>query len=131
MSIFAAVALFVAALPALARAQCVIFENPEELFARADAVFVGTVRRTEPTGAKGDHAIVETATLRVEKAWKGRLAREVRVGVDRPFATGKKYVVFAAGKPLSTSIMCRWAEPVESAKAKLEWLAKRRSRAGG
>ena len=33
--------------------------------------------------------------------------------------------MFAAGNPLSTSILCRWAEPIERAAAKLEWLAKR------
>jgi hypothetical protein len=130
-SLFAAVVLCLLVLPPVAHAQCVIFEKPEELFAQADAVFVGTVRRTEPTGAKGDHAIVEIATFRVERVWKGRLAREVRVGGDSRFERDRKYLVFAAGKPLSTSILCRWTEPEERAKAKSEWLAKRRTRAGG
>jgi hypothetical protein len=113
-----------------ADAQCVIFEKPEDLFARADVVFVGTVVASEATAAKGEHAIVEIATLRVEQTWKGRLARQVRVGADRPLEMDKKYVVFAAGKPLSTSVLCRWAEPEDSAKTKLEWLAKRTKVAG-
>jgi hypothetical protein len=32
--------------------------------------------------------------------------------------------VFAGGKPLTTSILCRWAEREDQAKTKLEWLAK-------
>lgn len=126
----AGVALELVAVPAVGYAQCVIFDKPEDLFARADVVFVGTVVSSEPTGAKGDHAIIDVATLLVEKAWKGRLRREVRVGADRPFEVNKKYVVFAAGKPLSTSILCRWAEPEDRAKMKLEWLATRRKPAG-
>jgi hypothetical protein len=39
--------------PAVAGAQCVIFEKPEDLFARADVVFLGTVVATERTGAGG------------------------------------------------------------------------------
>jgi hypothetical protein len=114
--------------PAVTSAQCMTFDKPEELFARADAVFVGTVVATKPTGERGDHAIVDIATFRVERTWKGRLNREIRVGADRSFERGTKYVVFAAGKPLSTSILCKWAEPEHRAKTKLEWLAKRRGR---
>jgi general stress protein 26 len=110
--------------PAIAYAQCIIFDKPEELFARADAVFLGRVVSTAPTGARGDHVLVETATLRVEKVWKGGLAHEVRVGADAPFDVGKTYLVFAAGAPLSTTIPCRWTEPEDRAGPKLEWLAK-------
>jgi hypothetical protein len=111
---------FVLALPATAGAQCVIYDKPEDLFARADVVFVGTAVATEPTHAQGDHG-----TFRVEQAWKGRVEREMRVGADRLFELNTKYVVFAAGKPLSTSIPCKWTEPVDRAKAKLDWLGKR------
>lgn len=120
--------LHVALLPAAAHAQCVIFDRPEELFARADAVFLGTVVETEPTGAQGAHAIVQIATLRVERSWKGRPGRAVRVGADRPFETDRKYLVFAAGDPLSTTILCRWTEPEDRAKPRLEWLAQRARR---
>jgi hypothetical protein len=111
--------------------QCVEFDKPEELFARSEAVFVGTVVRNEPTGARGTHQIVSVATIRLEKSWKGERRRQVRVGSDRPFDVGKKYVVFASGNPLSTSIMCRWAERIEVATRKMNWLAGRRSRSAG
>jgi hypothetical protein len=111
--------------------QCVVFDKPEELFARSDAVFVATVVTNEPTGTQGAHEIVSIARLRVERSWKGRLGREVRVGSDTPFEVGKKYVVFAGGKPLSTSILCGAAEPVDRAKRKLDWLATKRGRTAG
>ncbi len=113
------------ALPAIADAQCVIFDKPEELFARADVVFVGTVVATEPTYDQGSHVAVDIGTFRVEQSWKGHVEREMRVGADRLFEMNKKYLVFAAGKPLSTSILCRSTELVDRAKAKLDWLAKR------
>jgi hypothetical protein len=115
-----------AALVEVSSAQCVIFDNPEELFARADVVFVGTVTSTQETGAGGAHQTVEIATLRVDRLFKGRPGREIRVGADAPFRVGQRYVVFAAGNPPSTSIMCRSTEPVSRAKKKLDWLAKRR-----
>ena len=113
-------------LPAAARAQCVIFDKPEELFARSDVVFRGTVVAAESTGAQGFHQIVEIATLRVDQSWKGDLVREARVGTDRAFEKSHEYLVFASGKPLSTSIECRWAESIERAKPKLDWLLKNR-----
>ena len=47
------------------------------------------------------------------------------MGADRAFEPRKRYVVFAAGTPLTTSILCRWAEREDHAKTKLEWLAQR------
>jgi hypothetical protein len=105
-------------------AQCVIFETPEDLFAHHDVVFRGTVVATEPTGMIGAHVIVDVATFRVDQVWKGAPGRDVRVGADRPFEKGKEYLVFASGVPLATSILCRAAEPVDTAKAKIEWLAR-------
>ena len=67
-------------LPATPCAQCVIFDQPDELFARNDVVFRGTVVAKEATGIRGDHVIVEVATFRVEQSWKGKPEREVRVG---------------------------------------------------
>jgi hypothetical protein len=110
--------------PAGAHAQCVTVNKPEELFARSDVVFRGTVVTREPTGATGAHVIVDVATFRVEHTWKGSPG-QVRVGGDRLFEIGKEYVVFAAGKPLTTSLLCRWAETIDRAKAKLEWLSSR------
>jgi hypothetical protein len=115
-------------LPAEAHAQCVTFDKPEELFAHSDMVFRGTVVATESTGAQGDHQIVDIATFRVDQSWKGDSAQEVRVGADRAFEKSKEYLVFAAGSPLSTSILCRWAEPIERAKPKLDWLLKNRAK---
>jgi hypothetical protein len=111
-------------LPAEAHAQCVIVDKPEELFALSDMVFRGTVVATESTGARGSHQVVEIATFRVDQSWKGDPAREVRVGADRAFEKGKEYLVFAGGKPLSTSTLCRSTELIERAKPKLDWLLK-------
>jgi hypothetical protein len=119
-------ALVFLALVRPASAQCVTFEKPEELFAHSTAVFRGTVTATDSTGARGAHEIVAVATFRVEESWKGALERHVRLESDRPFVTGEEYLVFAAGEPLSTSILCRWAEPLRNAKAKLDWLSKRK-----
>ena len=105
--------------------QCVIFDKPEELWAVSDLVFLGTVVATKPTGIQGFHVTVEIATFRVDKAWKGTSDKVVEVGGDAPFEKDKQYLVFAAGKPPSTSLLCRGTEPADRAKAKLEWLAKR------
>jgi general stress protein 26 len=112
-------------LPGIAHAQCITFDKPEDLFARADAVFLGEVVSTVPTGAQGTHVLVETATFRVAKVWKGSPAREVRVGADASFAVGTTYLVFAAGTPLSTTLLCRWTEAEARAGTKLKWLAAR------
>jgi len=126
-------AIALASAPMAVYGQCVMFDKPEDLFANSDAVFVGTVVRNAPTGAQGDHVIVDVATLRLDRSWKGVRDREVRVGSDVPLEVEKKYLVFAAGKPLSTSVLCRWAEPVDDAKAKvkLEWLSRKPSRPAG
>ena len=115
-------------LPSVARAQCVEFKDPAELFKLSDAVFVGTAVATEPTGAQGSDEMVSIATLSLERTWKGQSGRQVRVATDIPFEVGKKYVVFAAGHPLTASIRCRWAELVGEAERKLNWLGRRRSR---
>ena len=111
--------------PVSASAQCVMFDRPEELFAASDAVFTGTVLSTRATGAEGSHVIVQIATLRVDKRWKGDLAREVEVGSDEPLQNGRQYLVFAADQPLSTTTLCRWTEPLERAQTRLDWLSRR------
>jgi hypothetical protein len=118
-------ALHLVLAPANAFAQCVVFDKPQDLFAHADVVFVGTVEANEPAGAQGAHAITSLAIMRVERSWKGHPALRVRVGTDQPFERGKKFLVFASGNPLSTSIRCHAAEPVDRAKPTLEWLEKR------
>ena len=106
-------------------AQCVVFDKPEELYSHSDVVFRGTVIGRRPTGNQGFHVIVDVATFRVDQAWKGQPGPQVDVGADRPFQMGEQYLVFAGGKPLSTSILCRGAELLGQAKAKLDWLSKR------
>jgi len=123
--LFALAALVALPFSGVVRSQCVIVEKPEELFAAADAVFLGTVLRTEATGIQGSHVVVEFATFRVDRTWKGEAAMELRVGADSRFEKDKEYLVFAAGKPLTTTIQCRWTEPSERAKAKLDWLSKK------
>lgn len=65
-------------LPPSAFAQCVSFDNPEELFVRSESVFVGTVVAGKPTGAQGSHVIVDIGTFRVERAWKGKFPQPTR-----------------------------------------------------
>lgn len=113
--------------PAGSIGQCVIFDKPEELWDRSDLVFLGTVISTKPTGADGSHVTVDIATFRVDRAWKGKPEATVHVGGDAFFLVGTQYLVFAVGKPPSTSLPCRWAEPAERAQAKLAWLSKRRT----
>lgn len=115
-------------IPLGAWGQCVTFDKPEDFYRLSDAVFVGMVIRNAPTGAKGSHEMVDVATLRVERSWKGVRSREVRVGSDVALESQKTYLVFASGDPLSTSALCRWTEPIGEAKAKLDWLSKMRSR---
>ena len=119
------VVLAVVGLPPAAFAQCVTFDRPEDLFARSDVVFRGKVVANRATGIQGQHVTVAIATFRVEQSWKGEPGRSVEVGADRPFEQGQEYLVFAAGEPLSTSILCRSAELIEQARTKLDWLAKR------
>lgn len=126
-TVIAFVVLIESAVPAATCAQCIMFGNPEMAFDESRAVFRGTVLRTEPTGARGQHQIVNVAIFRVERTWKGDPGREARVGADRQFEVGQRYVVFAAGAPLTTSLLCRWAEHEDQAGAKLDWLATRAS----
>ncbi len=117
-------AILLVSLPRPASAQCVVFSKPQDLFAKSDTVFVGTLMSMVPTGATGSHEIVAIGTFRVEQSWKGEPGREVRIGADRPFESNKQYLVFAfaADKLLTTSILCQSAELLEKSKVKLEWL---------
>lgn len=121
-------AAFLLGLPSDASAQCVSFDKPSDAFEISDAVFLGTVVANGPTGNTGEHTTVDIATLRVERVWKGDPGKEVPVGADLVFQIGRQYVVFAAGKPLSTTLECKMSQLVEDAKPKLDWLARRRSR---
>lgn len=122
--------LFIAAsIPAtLDGTQCVIFDDPAVAYEQSEAVFVGIAVAQEPTGIKGDHVISHRGTFRVERVWKGEPQRELTVGADAPFKVGGRYFVFASGKPLSTTLMCKWSELESEAAKKREWLAGKPSR---
>ncbi len=107
--------------------QCVILDKPEELWALTDLVFLGTVVETKPTGIQGFHVTVDVATFRVERVWKGKPGSTVEVRADAFFEKGKQYLVFAGGKPPSTTLPCRWTELADRAKTKLTWLEKRQA----
>ena len=90
--------------------QCVVFDKPAELYAVSDAVFVGTVVSQRRTGSQGDHSTVAVATLQIDWVAKGEVAGRVEVGADDAFQLNRQYVVFAAGKPLSTTLKCHATE---------------------
>ena len=108
--------------------QCVVFVEPSDYFERSDVVFLGTVVSTKPTGAQGNHIVTDIATFDVERIWKGPTQSQFTVGDDRPFMVGGRYIVFAGGKPLSTAMLCGWAELEETAEKKLRWLETKPSR---
>jgi hypothetical protein len=105
--------VLLACVPSTLRAQGVIFDKPEELYALSDVVFRGTAVAQKPTGIGGSHVIVQIATFQVDQTWKGQPGRQVAVGADEPFEIGNEYLVFASGKPMSTSIQCGAAELVD------------------
>ena len=117
-------ALAVACDGAAASHQCVVFGDVAEAFAQSDVVFVGTVTANRKTGEFGHHVQSDVGTLRVVRRWKGRPSKEVDVSADAPFEVGKRYVVFASGKDLSTSIECE-SQLEEHSRDKLEWLKRR------
>ena len=116
--------LVVAWVPSTSLAQCVIFDKPDELYGLSDVVFRGKAVAQQPTGIEGSHVTVAIATFQVDQVWKGHPGRQVAVGTDVPFEIGKEYLVFAGGKPLATSSLCRGAELLDHAKGKLDWLSK-------
>lgn len=116
-------------LPTIASAQCVMFDTPT-LFERSIVVFRGTVMSTRATGAGGAHQIRSIATFAAGQGWKGDAGRgvvsPVSVGVDRALPKDVEYLVFAAGNPLTTSVMCGWTVPVAEAGKTIAWLNQRR-----
>jgi hypothetical protein len=108
--------------------QCVVFDDPALLFEQSEVVFVGIAVALEPTGIKGNHVVSHRGTFRVERIWKGEPQRVLTIGADAPFTIGSRYVVFAGGKPLSTTLLCKWSELESEAEEKREWLRKKQSR---
>ena len=132
MNVIGVVAVGFLGLAIPAHAQCVVLEDPADGFRMAEAVFVGTVKATEPTGAGGFHIVMHRAVFEVERVWKGRLKRLETVGTVEALQPGKRYVVFAGGKresgfsvSLSTSLECGWSELEPDAQRKLQWLAEK------
>jgi uncharacterized protein (TIGR02145 family) len=125
-------ALLVCRAPALG--QCVVFEDPADMFRVADAVFIGTVRQTEPTGDVGAHIVMHRASFAIETIWKGDVKTLEMVGTVEAFQPGKRYLVFAGASPetsrstgdgLRTSLECGWAEIEDARSPKLRWILER------
>ena len=110
--------------------QCVMFPEPDELFRINDTVFTGTVLSNTPVPGPED-GVQNIGILRGERFWKGAPRREIRVGSDLPFRVGERYVVFASGEPLSTTIACEAAQPMSKALKKRLWLSRQPSRTAG
>jgi len=132
LNVLAVAAVWFLGLAVPAHAQCVVIEDPADMFRTAEAVFVGTVKATEPTGARGFHIVMHRAAFEVERVWKGRLKRFETVGTVEALQPGKRYVVFAGGKresgssvSLTTSLECGWSELEPEAQRKLQWLAEK------
>lgn len=111
--------------------QCVVFEDPADVFRTANAVFVGTVRMTKPRGTLGDHVVMHLAAFEVERVWKGQLRRFETVGTVEAFEPGKRYLVFAGASrdksqtregSFQTSLECGWAQLESAGGRKLRWL---------
>jgi len=130
VNVLGVVAAWFLGLAVPANAQCIVIEDPAEMFRTAEAVFVGAVKATEPTGARGYHIVTHRAVFDVERVWKGRLKRFETVGTVEALQPGRRYVVFARGKresgfsvSLSTSLECGWSERESDGQRKLQWLA--------
>jgi hypothetical protein len=122
-------ATFLMALAPARPAQCVDLGGVGQVFDHADVVFLGTATTVERTGVGGVHVVASNATFRVERVWKGPTQGEFTVGVsDPPFAVGERYIVFASGKPLTTTIECGWAELESKAHIKRKFLESKPSR---
>ena len=111
------------------RAQCVQFEDPADMFRLADAVFLGTVRSTEPTGARGFHLVMHKTLFEIQQVWKGEVRKFETVGTVEAFERETRYLVFASltNRPLPsalrTSLECGWSEVEAKSNQKLKWLA--------
>jgi hypothetical protein len=112
--------------------QCVQFDDPADMFRLSEAVFLGTVQATEPTGATGFHIVMHRARFKIERVWKGRLKNVETLGTVEAFQPGQRYLVFASVAHiksgnweggLQTSKECGWAEPEDAAERKLRWLS--------
>jgi hypothetical protein len=101
-------------------------------YRRSAAVFIGRVTALEIVNTPPPRPDVHTvATFEVERGWKGSRKRTAKVRtcgggqaictVGFTFAHGVRYVVFATGTPLETTI-CQRTSTVEHAGDVLRWL---------
>jgi hypothetical protein len=124
-------AVAVASTAAPVQGQCVMFDDRAEMFRLADAVFIGTVRKSEPTGVRGFHVVMHRASFEIDRVWKGQVKRLETIGTVEAFEPGTRYVVFATtGVPraLQSSLECGWAERASENGRNLQWLAEKVSR---
>ena len=124
-------AVVIASMAAPALGQCVMFENRADMFRLADAVFAGTVRKSEPTGIRGFHVVTHRTSFEIDRVWKGQVKRLETIGTVEAFEPGTRYVVFATtGVPraLQSSLECGWAERASENGRNLQWLAEKVSR---
>jgi hypothetical protein len=111
---------------------CAVAESIGMEFKHSAAVFVGRVKSTDVAhGPHGTFDVQTVATFDVERWWKGPQTKTVKVrscgtqdvvcitGID--FKPGDRYVVFATGRPLETTV-CQRTELVNDAAATLKWL---------
>lgn len=118
----------VAATAVPAQGQCVQYEDRADMFRLADAVFVGTVRKSEPTGIRGFHVVMYRASFEIDRVWKGQVTKFETIGTVEAFEPGTRYVVFAtrSSEPksidLRSSLECGWAERASENGRNLQWL---------
>ena len=104
-----------------------MFPDTEELFRNNDVVFTGTALSNTRVAGPVD-GVQNIGLLRAEQFWKGTPRKEMRVGSDVPFHVGERYVVFASGDPLSTTIECEATQVLAKAMKKRLWLSRQPSR---
>ncbi len=112
--------------------ECVVYPDIDDEFAAATAVFVGRVASVkELQGLRGAHVLTGSATIEIERSWKGQPPRRVELNlVGNRFEVGKRYVVFAFGPGLVADT-CNRTKAVASSKETLDWLSRLPSQKAG
>jgi hypothetical protein len=127
----AAALMHMVVLSPMASAQCVLFENPPDLFARADVVFMGTVVRREATGAGGPIRSRTLPPFASNSHGKGvQAAKSGWVRTSQSNTGGSTWC--SPAETLSQLLSSAGGRsPSNAATGKLEWLAKRGPAAAG
>jgi hypothetical protein len=113
---------------------CVGGRSNDQHLASSEVVFLGRATGQQVVPGPGDVAETET-TFEVTSQWKGVPRRQIMVrtcGGPRQwcehaflFEQGKDYLVFASGRPLSTSA-CALTSPSATAGPVVAWLNQRK-----